>query len=120
MKLIKSFAFAITGIKTCFAIEINFKIHLCCAMIVTTIGLVCNISATEWMIVISCIAFVTAMEMMNTAIEKLCDMVSKDFHPTIKIIKDVASGAVLLAAIGSLIIGAIIFIPKVFVLIKSL
>lgn len=89
-------------------------------MIATTIGLVCNISATEWMIVIGCIALVMAMEMMNTAIEKLCNIVSKDFHPTIKIIKDVTAGAVLLGAIGSLIIGAIIFIPKIFVLIKLL
>ncbi|MFM2326878.1 MAG: hypothetical protein RIR31_1080, partial [Bacteroidota bacterium] len=56
----------------------------------------------------------------NTAIEKLCDIVHKDFHPQIKIIKDMAAGAVLIAAISSLITGVIIFVPKIIIYIKSL
>jgi diacylglycerol kinase len=58
--------------------------------------------------------------MINTAIEKLCDVVHKDFHPQIKIIKDMAAGAVLIAAISSLITGVVIFVPKIIFFIKSL
>jgi diacylglycerol kinase len=120
MKLFKSFAFAFNGLKICFASEINFKIHVLFAIIAVLVGIGFKISDTEWLVVVFCIAFVIAMEMINTAIEKLCDVVHKDFHPKIKIIKDMAAGAVLIAAINSLIMAGIIFVPKIIVYIKSL
>ena len=120
MKLFKSFAFAFNGLKICFASEINFKIHVLFAIIAVLFGIGFKISDTEWLVVVFCIAFVIAMEMINTAIEKLCDVVHKDFHPQIKIIKDMAAGAVLIAAINSLIMAGIIFVPKIIVYIKSL
>jgi undecaprenol kinase len=120
MKLFKSFAFAFNGLKTCFASETNFKIHVLCTIIVVLFGIGFKISDTEWLAVVFCIAFVIVMEMINTAIEKLCDIVHTNFHPQIKIIKDVAAGAVLIAAISSLITGVIIFVPKIIIYIKLL
>jgi undecaprenol kinase len=60
-----------------------------------------------------------AMEMVNTAIEKLSDVVQEAFHPAIKKVKDIAAGAVLAAATGSFFIGAVIFLPKIILFLKS-
>lgn len=120
MKILRSFIYAFNGLKTCFTAETNFKIHIAFSIAATALGFLLSISSIEWLAVIGCIAFVIAMEMINTAIEKLCDVVHKDLHPGIKKVKDVAAGAVMMAAIGSLIIGALIFFPKIIVYIKAL
>ena len=115
MKIIKSFAFAWSGLKICFASETNFKIHIAFAAFAMLLGFVFSISRVEWLVIIGCIAFVTTMEMVNTTIEKLCDMAHKEFHPGIKKVKDIAAGAVLVAAACSVIVGVIIFLPKIIV-----
>jgi diacylglycerol kinase (ATP) len=120
MKLLRSFTYAWGGLKTCFSSETNFKIHIVFAVLTIFLGFFLNISSNEWIAIIFCIAFVIAMEMINTAIEKLCDVVHKDLHPGIKKVKDISAGAVMIAAIGSLVIGLIIFLPKIIVFIKSL
>lgn len=120
MKLLKSFAFAFNGFKICFTSEANFKIHMLLAAAAVLLGFMFGISNVEWLAVIFSIAFIAVTEMVNTAIEKLCDVVHKDFHPGIKKVKDIAAGAVLLAAVCSLVTGGIIFLPKMIVLIKSL
>ena len=119
MKLIKSFAFALNGLKACFCSETNFKIHLLFAAIAVSFGIGFKISDTQWLAIIFCIASVIALEMLNTAIEKLCDVVHKDFHPEIKKVKDISAGAVLVAAVCSLIVGAVIFVPKIIIYIQS-
>ena len=118
MKLIKSFAFALNGLKACFFSETNFKIHLLLALFAVSFGIGFKLSGTQWLAIIFCIAFVTALEMINTAIEKLCDVVHKDLHPTIKKVKDISAGAVLIAAVCSLIVGAVIFVPKIIIYIQ--
>ncbi|WP_462253932.1 diacylglycerol kinase family protein [Ferruginibacter sp.] len=120
MKIFKSFAFAFNGIKICFTSETNFKIHVVLAAVAILMGMVFNISTTEWGVIFLCIAFVISMEMINTAIEKLCDEVTKDIHPVIKKVKDIAAGAVLVAAGSSFVIGSIIFLPKIIIYIKTL
>ncbi len=120
MKLIKSFTYAWTGIKSCFESESNFRIHLFAAIAAIIASVLLNISAAEWIAVCFCIAFVVTMEMINTAIEKLCDVVHEEVHLAIKKVKDIAAGAVLIAAIFSLITAAIIFLPKIVYFIKSL
>jgi diacylglycerol kinase len=119
-KILRSFVFAFNGLKICFTAEANFKIHLLFATAALLLGIVFKIAAAEWFAVIISIAFVAAMEMMNTAIEKLCDVVHKDIHSGIKKVKDIAAGAVLLAAVCSFVIAVIIFLPKIIALIKSL
>ena len=118
MKLIKSFVYAWAGIRYCFKSEPNFRIHLIAAIIAVIFSLLFSISATEWIVVGFCIALVTAMEMMNTAIEKLCDVVHIEQDPVIKSVKDIAAGAVLLSAVFSLITAAIIFLPKIIMYFK--
>ena len=76
-----------------------------------TLGLTVSLSILKWLLVLFCIGMVISLEMINSAIERYCDLVTTDFHPGIKIIKDVAAGAVLIASITSLIIGLIIYIP---------
>ena len=119
MKIIKSFAFAWNGFKICFTSEANFKVHVFFALLAILLSFILKIAGSEWLAVIGCIAFVTTMEMMNTALEKLCDVVYKDLHPGIKKAKDIAAGAVMVAAACSLIIGAVIFLPKLIYYFKA-
>lgn len=118
MKLILSFKYALSGIRSCFKSESNFRIHSLLAMIALLISALINISTIEWVAVCFCIAFVFTMEMVNTAIEKLCDIIHVERHNGIKKVKDIAAGAVLVAALFSLITGAVIFLPKIINLIK--
>lgn len=111
---ILSFGFAIQGLITFFKTQHNAWIHLLATIVVITMGFVLNVDRTEWCWLIIAIGFVFAAEMFNTAIEFLTDLVSPQFHPTAKKVKDVAAGAVLIAALSALAIGIIIFAPKLF------
>ena len=112
-KFFKAFAHAWKGIEHFFQHDRNGRIHLGAALASIFAGFIFKISAIEWVVILMCIALVVAFEMLNAAIEKLCDVVHKEFHPAIKVIKDVSAGAVLWVSIISAIIGAIIFIPKI-------
>jgi diacylglycerol kinase len=116
----KVFAAAINGIIHSFNTEGNFKIQLAAMIFAILLSSVFNISKTEWLVIILCCMIVLSLELMNTAIEKLCDMISKDFHPVIKIVKDTAAGAVLVSSIGSAVAGIIIFAPLIIHQIKIL
>jgi diacylglycerol kinase len=120
MKLLRSFGFALNGLKICFTSETNFRIHVMFTITAIALGIVLRVSAAEWLLMLFCIGLVVGMEMMNTAVEKLCNLVQEDIHPGIKTVKDVAAGAVLVAAGCSLITGLIIFIPKIIVYLKLL
>jgi diacylglycerol kinase len=89
-------------------------------IVVLFFSIVLDISAMEWIAVGFCIAFVITMEMLNTTVEKLCDVVHQDSHPGIKKVKDMAAGAVLISAIFSLVTGLIIFLPKIILYFKSI
>jgi len=110
---LKSFQYALKGILLLFQTEPNAKIHLAITFIVVAGGFFFSISSTEWCLLILAIAIVLCAEGMNTAIEYLTDLVSPNIHPLAGKTKDVAAGAVLLAAIGAAIVGCIIFIPKI-------
>lgn len=110
---IKSFGFALKGIKILIKTQVNARIHLFAVVCVTIAGWFFSISTTEWCLIIFAFAAVFAAEAFNTAIEFIVDLVSPDYHPLAGKAKDVAAAAVLLTAIGSAIIGMIIFIPKV-------
>ncbi len=113
MKLTRSFRFAWGGIVYCVRTQQNFRIHLVILSVVCFAGIVFDISGTEWMFVVMCGTSVLVLEAINTALEYMCDLITKDFHPGIGIIKDVAAAAVLIAAAGSVLIGLIIFLPKI-------
>ena len=119
IKFSRSFVYAWQGIQYCYKTQLNFRVHLVILLLVIVAGIVCRISATEWALVIICSMIVLILEMLNTALEYLCNTITTDFHPAIKIIKDVSAGAVLIAAAGSVITGTVIFIPKIIILLKE-
>ena len=108
-----SFVYAGEGIWHCITKERNFFLHCIAAVLVVSAGFLFNINTTEWMIVCINIGLVTGFEMLNTAIEKICNLVHPQHHPFVKIIKDVAAGGVLIVAIIAIICAAFIFIPKI-------
>jgi diacylglycerol kinase len=112
-KLFSSFKNAFNGIFLLIKSERNAKIHLILSFIAITFGLVLKISYMEWIAVIFCIGFVTALEAINTSIEKICDFVNPEYHLNIKKIKDMAAAAVLISALCALCIGLLIFLPKI-------
>ena len=117
-KLINSFKYAFTGIITSFKTERNMKIHVFIMLLVIIVGIALKVSSLEWMILVILFALVISAELFNTAIETVVDMITKEKNEKAKIAKDVAAGAVLILAIGSIIVGLIIFIPKILEFIK--
>ena len=106
----KSFGYAFEGIFTCIRQERNLKIHCTVAVLVVIAGLILGISVTEWCICLGLFGMV--MELVNTAVESVVDLVTSEYRPLAKIAKDTAAGAVLIAAIMAAIAGLIIFVPK--------
>jgi len=111
-KFLKGFTFAFNGLRESFQTQVNFRVHILASLLTILMGLFLHISNTEWLIIILSIALVITCEQMNTAIEYFVDLVSPEFHTVAGKIKDISAGCVLIAAIASLIIGCIIFLPK--------
>lgn len=112
-KRIHSFQYAINGIRDLFVSQPNAKIHLLVAILTLGAGYYFKVSRMEWLALCICIVLVISLEAVNTALEYLTDLVSPDFHPLAGKVKDVAAAAVLIAAIGAVAVGLIIFLPKV-------
>ncbi len=113
IRQIKSFKYAFNGIKDFIITEHNARIHLTATIAVIIASVLFHISLHEWMMIVFAIGFVWAAEMFNTCIEKTIDFISTEKRPEIKLIKDIAAGAVLIASITAFILGLIIFIPKI-------
>ena len=113
---LKSFVYAWEGIVSFIRSEHNAQIHLTATVLVLVLSVTLRLSQSESIAVVFSIALVWVTEMVNTAIEKAMDLVSREKHPQIKMVKDVAAGAVLVAAIAAAIVGCIVFIPKLVVL----
>ena len=110
---LSSFRLAILGILTAIKQERNVKIHLVITILVIILGLLNDLSKQEWMFIAFCIGLVISLELINTAIERVVDLVTSEYHPLAKEAKDIAAGAVFIAALLSIVIGGIIFIPKI-------
>jgi undecaprenol kinase len=109
--LLQSLACAFRGIYIAMATERNFKIHLVAAVIAIAIGIYLGLSAVAWCIIIFAIGLVLAAECLNTALERMCDEISGgEKSIIIRNAKDIAAGAVWLAAIAALIIGIVLLI----------
>ena len=93
--------------------EPNARIHAVACVVVVAAGTYYRISKMEWIAVVLCIALVISLEAVNTAIEHLTNLVSPFYNPIAGKVKDVAAAAVLVAAIAALIVGLIIFLPKI-------
>lgn len=117
---VASLEFALQGIQTVFKEERNMRTHLLAAIVAVICGFVFKVSIGEWLWLILSIFLVFVVEIVNTAFENVVDMITDfHFHPIGKKIKDMAAGAVLAAAIFSMIVGLIIFLPKLWELFRG-
>lgn len=108
------FRYAFKGLLQSLKTERNFKVQLFLFLLAGVGGLYFNISSLQWIAILGVSGLVLGLELANSAIEKLCDVFTKDYHPSIKTIKDTSAAAVLIAAIFAAIIGALIFFPYLF------
>lgn len=109
----KSFACALNGVAYVLATQRNMKIHTVAAVGVILLGVFLHLSRLEWGLLILTIAMVLVTEVINTALEKAIDLYTTQFHPLARIAKNVAAGAVLLAALTAIAMGILIFGARV-------
>lgn len=106
--------YALNGLKEAFLQERNFRIHLLIAILVICFSFYLKLDIIEWAIVLIMIHLVLIAELVNSLIERIIDYIKPEFHPNAKIIKDISAAVVLIAAIASIIVGLIIFMPYIF------
>lgn len=116
-RLVKSFTYAFDGLKYAFKYEQNILVHTLATILVIIAGIFLKISLTEWLVLALIIGLVIATELINTSIEATIDLITKDVHPLAKVAKDTAAAAVLVFGLTAIVIGCIIFLPKILVLI---
>ena len=119
-RLKKSFGYALKGIDDVVSNEPNMKIHVSVAILVVIMAFLLKVSMMEWIILVLLIGAVLAAETINTTIENLVDMYTKEYDEKAKVVKDTAAGTVLILAITAAIIGLMIFIPKIILVLESL
>ena len=115
---LRSVKFAVRGVATMLRTQHNAWLHAAATVLVVAFGLVARLSVGEWCWIVLAITTVWTAEALNTAFEFLTDVASPDFHPIAEKAKDVAAGAVLLAACGSVVIGGLVLGPHMAVLLQ--
>lgn len=110
----KSALYALNGLRVLFLEEHNSRIHIAIVIVVVTAGFLLKISNTEWLVICILIALVFSLEIINSAIENICDYISPQWNGVIKKVKDLAAAAVFVSSVISVICGAIIFLPKLY------
>jgi diacylglycerol kinase (ATP) len=113
---VKSFSYAIKGILALLKTEHNARVHLVAAVLVVGLGIVLNVALWEWTMLVLAIGLVFMCEIFNSAIEYLADFVSPGYNELIGKAKDLAAGGVLIGSITALLIGCLIFLPKLYYL----
>ncbi|WP_228851282.1 diacylglycerol kinase [Aegicerativicinus sediminis] len=111
---LKSVKYAFKGAVILIWTESSVQIQFVIAILMTIAGFYFQISTMEWIAQILCIGLIMSIEGLNTAVEKISDFVHPDYHKLIGRIKDVSAGAVFFAAITAIVIGSIIYFPKIF------
>lgn len=113
LKRLKSFKYAFNGLRILIKEEHNARIHLFVTIGVLIAGLFFKISINEWIAIIFSVGLVFCLEIINSSLENIADFISPERHEMIKKIKDLSASGVLISALTALIIGLIIFIPKI-------
>lgn len=113
-KVLRSFRFAFRGVGVLFREEHNAWVHLFATILVITAGFIFQISRIEWALVAFAIGLVFAAEILNSALERLCDIVQPEQDKRIGDIKDLCAAGVLLCALAAAAIGLLVFLPKIF------
>lgn len=109
----ESLSHAFDGLRTAFADERNIRTHIFVGVIVLAASFILPLTANEWLWILLVIFGVIITELMNTMIENLVYLVTEDYHPLAKKVKDVAAGTVVVTALFSVIVGVVIFLPKI-------
>ncbi len=112
-RFFNSLGFAFSGIIQSWKIGQNFKIQVGCGMVSLVLCVLLNVQGWEWIVVLILTGGVLSLETLNSSIEKVCDLISVDRDPKIKKIKDLSAGAVLIFSVIAMVIGCMIFIPKI-------
>ena len=110
---------ALEGIRFVIKEEFNFKIHLLIAFFVLFFGILFDLNKFEWVVIIFAIFLVLITEVINTSIENLADLLVSETNTNVKIIKDIAAGAVLLTSLAATIVGLLVFLPKIWKLLNG-
>lgn len=113
-RFFRSFKFAAEGVVSAVKREQNIRFHFLSGLVVFIAAFFTGLSKGEWLMVIGLVGGMLALELVNSAIERVVDLASPDIHPLAKEAKDIAAGAVLVFAAASAIIGLLIFLPKWF------
>lgn len=114
MHIINSFKYAFSGVREAFQSEKNMMIHLIFMILAIILGFILKLSLVEWAILVVTIGLVLILEFINTSLEQIVDIVSPEKQEKAKIAKDVAAAGVLVSAIVAVLIGAFLFLPKIF------
>ena len=112
-EFITSLKIAVFGLKSAFKEEKNFRIQFLIGIVVIFFMIILGLNSIEKSILLLTILVVLSLELINSQIEKFLDLIQPDHHPRVKIIKDFSAGAVLLSAVGSIIVGILIFLPHI-------
>lgn len=108
-----SFKFAFQGIRTAFQEERNMRVHVMSGIAVFLIAIVLPVSRSEWLWLILASYLVFVMELINTVAENVVDLITEEYHPIAKKVKDMAAAVVLVTASFAVLVGAIILLPKI-------
>ena len=117
-RFFNSLGFAFSGIIQSWKIGQNFKIQVGCGLVSLVLCVLLNVQGWEWIVVLILTGGVLSLETLNSSIEKLCDLISVDRDPKIKTTKDLSAGAVLIFSVIAMVIGCMIFIPKIMLLLS--
>src|SRR5689334_16055178 len=116
--LAHSFRYAFAGLFHVARSQRNFRIHMAAALVAAALALALGFAPLEWAVLATIITLVMTLEMVNTVIEAVVDLASPEYHVLAKIAKDMAAGAVLLTAIGAVVVGLFLFVPHLLPLIR--
>jgi diacylglycerol kinase len=117
-RVVRSFGFAFAGLAVMLRTQPNFVVHTLAAVLALALGAVLGLSPLEFAVIVLTVALVMVVECLNTALETLCDLVSPGVHPLIKRAKDISAAAVLIGAIGSVVIAILVFGPHLVGMLK--
>ena len=112
-KFFNSFTYPIKGLKYAYRNEQNLVFDVGVALLVVIAGFLFKVSVTEWALLALTIGMVLSLELVNTAIEAVVDLVTEEYHPLAKVAKDTSAAAVFVCAVAAVVVGLIIFVPKI-------
>ena len=116
-KFLLSFTYPVKGLKYAYRNEQNLAVDVGMALIVIIFGFIFRIETWEWAVLVITVGIVLALELVNTAVEAVVDLVTEEYHPLAKVAKDTSAAAVFVFAIVAVVVGIIIFLPRIISLI---